>query len=339
MTERPTPEHPSTCPRPQLRPLDEQHLRRRLVEQGPFARLERVESIASTNAFLVQELARSGAAASGGGEPDAGWPHLSVLTAEEQTGGSGRLGRSWSSPKHASLSTSVVLRPALPPQELSWISLLAGVALTEVLREGHGIPARLKWPNDVHVEGRKISGILSVLAGGGPAAGGALVLGCGINVLLTEDQLPTPASTSLLLELRRLAGEDGLAGNGGHPRVGDDRPEVSAGAEQSGADLRTGLLASFLGRFAGILAVAEEKGSVDPLRPRITAVMDTIGQQVRVELPDGTARSGAAVGLDRDGALIVEVTHRRAAADQPWEEHPEGRRSFSAGDVVHLRRR
>lgn len=334
MTERATPASPSE--RPPRTPLDEGLLRQRLVDHGPYARLERVESIGSTNAFLVQELVRSGAADSGGGQPDAGWPHLSVLTAEEQTGGSGRLGRSWASPKHASLSTSVVLRPQLPAEDLAWLSLLAGVALTEVLRQEHGIPASLKWPNDVHVHGRKISGILSVLAGGGPAAGGALVLGCGINVLLEQEELPTPTSTSVLLELART------------------RPGRSLQGAGEGPDLRAGLLASFLERLAEILAAAEEAGSVAPLRPRITAVMDTVGQQVRVELPDGTARSGTAVGLDQDGSLIVEVTHRRPAADQPdqpgqpdrssaadqgWHEAAEGRRSFSAGDVVHLRRR
>ena len=162
-------------PAPHLQPLDEDHLRRRLVQQGPFARLERVESIGSTNAWLVEELSRSASAGTVGAE--SGWPHLSVLTAEEQTGGSGRLGRSWVSPRCSSLSTSIVLRPALSGQDLAWISLLAASALTEVLREDCGLEAQLKWPNDVHIHGRKISGILATLAAGGPDAGGALVLG------------------------------------------------------------------------------------------------------------------------------------------------------------------
>lgn len=306
-------------------PLDEDTLRRRLVEEGPYARLVRVESIGSTNAFLVGELS----------DPDAGsaWPHLSVLTAEEQTGGSGRLGRAWSSPRCSSLSASVVLRPALPAEDLAWISLLAGVALTEVLREDCRITAHLKWPNDVHVQGRKISGILSVLGGGGPAAGGALILGCGINVLLDEDELPTPTSTSVLLEKRRLADRQ-------RPRGDEDHPEAPVLPEEEELEsLRTDLLASFLERFADILAAAEDAGSVAPLLPRITAVMDTIGQEVRVELPGGGAKRGVAVGLEPDGALIVEVTDRRRGAEQLWEEAPEGRQSFSAGDVVHLRRR
>lgn len=311
-------------------PLDEDTLRRRLVEDGPYARLVRVESIGSTNAFLSGEL----------GEPGAGraWPHLSVLTAEEQTGGSGRLGRAWSSPRCSSLSSSVVLRPDLPVEDLVWVSLLAGVALAEVLREDHGITAHLKWPNDVHVEGRKISGILSVLGGGGPAAGGALILGCGINVLLDEDELPTPTSTSVLLEKRRLMKLRPAERQG--RRRAEDHPEAPVLPEEEGLDsLRTDLLASFLGRFADILAAAEESGSVAPLLPRITAVMDTIGQEVRVELPDGGAKRGVAVGLEPDGSLIVEVTDRRRGAEQLWEEAPEGRQSFSAGDVVHLRRR
>lgn len=328
MTDRQAPD-PQPCPAPQLRPLDEPHLQRRLVEQGPFSRLERVDSIASTNARLVQEL--SGAAGTAG----AGWPHLCVLTAEEQTGGSGRLGRSWASPRHSSLSTSVVLRPALPTQGLAWISLLAGTALTEVLREEYGLEAQLKWPNDVHIRGRKISGILAALAGGGPDAGGALILGCGINVLLTEDQLPTPNSTSVLLELQR-AQQEGQPPSTQQSQP-TQQPEQTQRAQRP--DLRTGLLAAFLERFAATLTEAETYGSAAPLCPRITAVMDTIGQEVRVELPGGSAEQGIALGLQPDGALLVEVTHRRREADGPWEEQAAEQRSFSVGDVVHLRRR
>lgn len=290
----------------QLRPLDEQSLRRRLVEQGPYAQLERVDTIGSTHLFLTEELSSPTAARR--------WPHLSVLTAEEQTGGLGRLARAWSSPKHSSLSTSVVLRPGLPQEELSWVSLLAGLALVETLQEECGLPASLKWPNDVHVEGRKISGILAGLGAGGPPAPGALVLGCGINVLLEQDQLPTGTSTSVLLERRRL------------------------GLTEAPEDLRTEILACFLERFAAVLGAAEGAGSAASMHPRIVAVMDTIGQEVRVELPDGGATRGIASGLGPDGALLVDLTHRRRSSEAPWDEVPAVRETFMAGDVVHLRR-
>ncbi|GAB3191538.1 biotin--[acetyl-CoA-carboxylase] ligase [Nesterenkonia suensis] len=311
-------------------PLDAARLREELVTAGPYAELRVVESVDSTNLQLTRAA----------GEPGftEAWPHLSVLTAEEQTGATGRLGRGWSSPPRTSLSTSVVLRPgrdgADPTRQLPWISLVAGFSLVETLRTELRIPARLKWPNDVHVEGRKISGILSVLAPIPAEAGGGVtvVLGVGVNVLLTREDLPTPASTSVMLELDRLRGADGGA---------DLRARVSA-------DLRTEVLISLLRRLAENLAELEQVAASgrpilgSGLARRVRESMDTLGQQVRVELPAGGAERGTAVGLEEDGSLLVEVTDRRTGAQERWTPVPgpaaERRRGFSAGDVVHLRR-
>ena len=308
--------------------LDEPRLIERLVSRGPYARLMRVETVASTNLELQRALT--------GGAEGGRWPHLSVLTAEEQTGALGRLSRSWSSPGGASLSTSVVLRPAWPAEMLSWLSLLAGRSLVRVLREDHGLPAALKWPNDVHVEGRKISGILALAVPPTPGEGEgrpAVVLGCGVNVLLTEEQLPTEASTSLLLERERTGRGRLIPGTG------------------EAAALRTDLLAGFLETFAEELSRTErEFAEAEPtvpassgaaalaLRDRIAEVMDTLGLEVRLELPDGGAVRGWATELTTEGSLVVEVTHRRAAAEERWSPHRSGRIEFSAGDVVHLRR-
>lgn len=288
-------------------PLDADLLRRQLVAQGPYSQLRVVETVDSTNLQLARASGEPGFAQA--------WPHLSVLTAEEQTGATGRLGRGWSSPPRTSLSTSVVLRPgrdgADPTAQLPWISLVAGLSLVEVLRERHGIPASLKWPNDVHVAGRKISGILAVLAPtpAGSPGGVTVVLGIGINVLLRAEELPTPTSTSVLLELDR-KGE----------RVG----------EADVAGLRTEVLVGLLERLAANLAELEAaaRGSVrdSALGARVQGAMDTLGQEVRVELPGGGSEYGRALGLEEDGSLQVE-----SRADGR-------RRAFSAGDVVHLRR-
>ncbi|WP_261624152.1 biotin--[acetyl-CoA-carboxylase] ligase [Nesterenkonia marinintestina] len=294
------------------RRLDEARLRCSLVDGGPFSRVERLDSVDSTNLFLQRA----------GADPDAfarEWPHLSVLTAEEQTAGRGRVDRTWTSPAGTALSTSVVLRPDWDPDHLRWASLLAALSLAEVLDEEYGIPARVKWPNDVHVADRKISGILA-LAVPGAAGRFAVVLGMGVNALLEQDRLPTETSTSVLLELRRLG---------------------SAGPE----DLRTELLIGVLGR------LAEHLGEVDRLSAsasgtplprtalgrRLLAMMDTVGRRVRVELPDGRARRGDAVGLGDDGAIIVEVAEERDRADGAWTRVDPVRQSFSAVDVVHLR--
>lgn len=296
--------------------LDEKLLQRRLIGTGLYASLTRVESTGSTNAELV-------AAAQ---SPDfaAQWPHLSVLTAEEQTGGRGRLGRTWSSPRGAALSTSILLRPTMPRSQWHWLSLAAGLALVRALN-AYKVPAALKWPNDVQVEGRKIAGLLAEVP---PTEPNSVIIGCGINVLLNQEQLPTASSTSLLLELDRL---------------GDDAPEPQTHAA---AQLRTQLLADWLEDFAGMVGQTQRDADISALRSSIIAAISTTGQQVRVELPDGTAARGRALGVAANGALEVEVTARRrtvldaeagGGAEQLWEKTPPARESYSAGDVVHLR--
>src|SRR5699024_7355687 len=191
------------------------------------------------------------------------WPHLAVLTAEEQTAGRGRLGRGWSSPKGSTLSTSILLRPELPQAQWQWLTLTAGLALVRTLRAAD-MPAALKWPNDVHVGGRKIAGLLAVVPPDDPSA---VIIGCGINVLLSSDQLPTPQSTSVLLERQRAG-----------------RP-VPAPASAEAGRLRTALLGDWLETFAQLLGTLRGAADAAPLRTEIIAAISTPGQQVRVELP------------------------------------------------------
>lgn len=347
-----------------LPPLDDALLARRLLRDagGSYARIERLESVGSTNQRLLDALAEESETRA----TTTAWPHLSVLTAEEQTGGRGRLGRSWSSPRGASLSTSIVLRPQLEPVHWGWLSMLAGRALVDTLRQDVGLDAEdqravLKWPNDVQVtqaEGpaKKISGILAAAAPAAPAAPqgsrtgpGAVVLGVGINVLLTADQLPIEAATSVLIELdRRRSGGRVVSAVGS--TVG---AAVEAGSDAGGEagemsrheaqQLRTDLLCCFLERFADLLGAVEEAARQAPatvsdvLIGMVAEVLTTLGQQVRVELPDGTAERGVARGLTSYGGLQVEVTARRAAPEQDWAPVTPVLRPFSAGDVTHLR--
>ncbi|GAA1809791.1 biotin--[acetyl-CoA-carboxylase] ligase [Nesterenkonia flava] len=317
-----------------LPPLDDLTLQQRLVDEGPVSRLVRVESIGSTTAELL-------AAAEGCISEEAfasAWPHFSVLTAEEQTGGRGRLGRAWSSPKGASLSTSIVLRPHLPRADWSWLTMAAACALVEELQQAYGVQAGLKWPNDVHIEGAKIAGLLAVMT---PRAD-AVILGCGINVLLEREELPTTTSTSLLLALREV--EAPVSQDG----PWEDETGVSSaerGSEWS--DLRTELLSGWLLRFHKLLAQSESAGGAGVIRDRVAGVLTTLGQYVRVELPDRTAVRGTAVALEESGALTVKIIERRSAALDPeagggeellWRPVAASYESFSAGDVVHLRR-
>ncbi len=156
--------------------LDRPPLRTPVTVGGGW-RVEVVPTTASTNADV--------AARARAGEP----PGL-VLVAEHQTAGRGRLTRSWNSPPRAGLLLSALL--TAPPSP--WVPLLAGVALARALRDTAGLEPRLKWPNDVLVDGRKIAGILAEVAAG------RVVLGIGLNVTTTAAELPPDrAATSVSL--------------------------------------------------------------------------------------------------------------------------------------------
>ncbi len=215
----------------------------------------------------------------------AGAPEGAVLVAEAQTGGHGRQGRTWLSPPRAGLTFSVLLRPAVPRAAWGWLSLLAGVSVAQTLSRVAEVEAVLKWPNDVLVgpDRGKAAGLLAQVAGD------AVVLGIGLNVSTRSAELPVEQATSLAL----------------------------AGA--SCADrlpLLVAMLRALAEDYHGWLAGAD-------VRSRYVAVCDTLGQQVKVVLPEG-AVSGAAVDVDAFGRLVL------ALADG-------SRRSVTAGDVAHLR--
>jgi BirA family transcriptional regulator, biotin operon repressor / biotin---[acetyl-CoA-carboxylase] ligase len=122
-----------------------------------FARLD------STNRYLIEEAAR-------------GAPAGTVAVADEQTEGRGRLGRSWLAPPGASLLVSVLLRPRLAPERLALLTMAAGLAAIDAVAAIGGFDARLKWPNDVVVDDKKLAGILA------EKVGDAVVIGMGLNV-------------------------------------------------------------------------------------------------------------------------------------------------------------
>jgi BirA family biotin operon repressor/biotin-[acetyl-CoA-carboxylase] ligase len=173
-------------------------LRRALEDRvGPWAApLEWRQTVVSTN-DLLKERARAGAM------------EWTTLLAETQTGGRGREGREWASPP-GGLYLSVLLRP--PDEGVGLVPLAAGVAVAEVAGE-HGVPAELKWPNDVLVEGRKLAGILTEASSGSQGVEWAVV-GLGMNVAVDLTALAAPAAdvaTSLHLEAGRTPAVDDVA--------------------------------------------------------------------------------------------------------------------------------
>lgn len=166
-------------PRP---PLDEDRLRRTLVDEGAFRQVDVVAETVSTNADLLADPTGD----------------RRVLLAEHQTSGRGRHSRSWTGVPGAQVLVSILLRlPGAEPSDLGWLPLLTGTAIVDAVRAVGGVDAELKWPNDVLVDGRKLAGILVEVVATAPVP--TVVIGIGLNVTLTEDDLPVPTATSLLL--------------------------------------------------------------------------------------------------------------------------------------------
>ena len=279
---------PDPFPRP---PLDTAVLRSALIRPGGmWERIEVVPRAGSTNT----ELAAQGRA---------GAPHGSVLVAEHQSAGRGRMGRGFTTPPRAALTLSLLLRPAVDPARLGWLSALMGVAAVGAVRRTTGIGAVLKWPNDLLVPADertvpeygdgKLAGILAeVDFSRGDAA---VVVGIGLNVSQTPDELPVDTAASL-------------------------RGEGAVHAD------RGALLTSLLGGFEELYTTweaahgdAERSGLAAAYRDACT----TLGRRVRVHLPGERTLEGVVTAIDAEGRLVVDG--------------PEGERTLSAGDVVHVR--
>jgi BirA family biotin operon repressor/biotin-[acetyl-CoA-carboxylase] ligase len=129
---------------------------------------------------------------------EAGDAEGTIAVAEEQSEGRGRLGRSWEAPAGSSILVSLVLVPPVEAPRLPELSLVAGGAVAQAIASVTGIQPAIKYPNDVLIEGRKVAGILA------ESSDGRVLLGIGVNVNQTEDELPVETQTeptSLRVEL------------------------------------------------------------------------------------------------------------------------------------------
>ncbi|MGC4886982.1 biotin--[acetyl-CoA-carboxylase] ligase [Micromonospora sp. DT227] len=278
-------------------PLSAARLRRALVApHGPWRRLELLVETGSTNADVV--------AAARAGEPEG-----LVVVAERQTAGRGRRGRVWQSPPRAGIAASVLLRPGeadaergwspVPATGYGWLPLLAGVALAESVRLLAELDARLKWPNDLLVDGAKCAGVLAEAVPGDGAVPPAIVVGVGLNVTLRAAELPENP-TGLPATSLQLAGA-----------TATDRDPLLRALLRS--------LADWYARWRDAGGDAEASG----LRDEYLAGCATIGRRVRVLLPDGREVHGTATGVDPDGQLLVDASGDTLR--------------LAAGDVLHLR--
>jgi BirA family biotin operon repressor/biotin-[acetyl-CoA-carboxylase] ligase len=207
-----------------------------------------------------------------------GAPEGTCVVADEQTHGRGRLDRTWVSPPGAGLWTSVLVRPGDQPVErLALLSLVAGLAASDALAESCKVRAELKWPNDVVVVAaacgggdgggyRKLGGILSHAV-----STDAVVIGIGINVSMTGEELPVKQASSVFLE-------------GGIPD-------------------RAGLLVALLGSLR--VRLAQWRAGDEQLMVDYRHRCRTIGRLVDVDLPNGQKLSGIVAGVDDSGHLLV----------------------------------
>ena len=195
---------------------------------------------------------------------DTSLPEGALVVADHQTAGRGRLGRSWEAPAGAALLFSVLLKPPLEPPAPQ-LSLVAGIAVADALERTLGLSVQLKWPNDVMLRRMKIAGCLA------EARDGAVVLGIGVNVSQTAEQLPENAGS-----IRSLTGRTA------------DREELLS---MLLGDLEHRYTAWLAG---GLDAVYEGLGPRDFLR----------GRQVTVN-----GVSGVVTMIDREGRLEIAQGH------------------------------
>jgi BirA family biotin operon repressor/biotin-[acetyl-CoA-carboxylase] ligase len=222
-----------------------------------------VPEIGSTNAALAAAAADAA-------------PEGSVLVAEHQIAGRGRLDRVWTSPPRAGLTVSVLLRPDVPAARRGWLPLLTGVALAEAVGEVTGVRSSLKWPNDLlAVDGRKLAGILAetVTSSATPMA---VVVGVGLNVSTTAAELPDTGTS-----LSRVLGS-----------TVDRAPVLLA------------FLRAVERRYRGWTEVLGDPVS-SGLAQDYLSWSSTVGTEVAVSLPDGSTLTGTAQGIDWDGRLVV----------------------------------
>lgn len=222
-----------------------------------------MEQVDSTNALAHQLVAK-------------GEAQGTLIVAEEQLAGRGRMGRSWHSPPGKGIWMSFILRPDIPLLFTPQLTLLTAVAVCRAIRAVCSVEAGIKWPNDILIGGRKVCGILLETS----AEEDRLlhvVAGIGVSVNLTEDDYPPELrsiATSLLIE--------------------SGRP-VS----------REELLCRILQEWESLFAMYRAEG-FSPVRSLWEALSVTLHRSVRSETPQGVIE-GTALSLDESGALIVQT--------------------------------
>ncbi len=223
------------------------------------------ETIDSTNVACAA-LAQEGAA------------HGTLVAANEQTAGRGRRGRSWESPGGNQLYFSLLLRPDLAPEKAPMLTLVMALAVAEAVRETTGLPAEIKWPNDLVVQGKKVCGILTEMRLDNTRKHGidSVIVGVGVNV----------GARDFAAELADKA--------------------TSLEQECGTAQDRGVLLGAILQAFERLYAAFVAAGDLSALQEQYNAYLVNLGRDVTVLDPQGTY-NGIAEGITTTGELLVRL--------------------------------
>ncbi|HJF33307.1 MAG TPA: biotin--[acetyl-CoA-carboxylase] ligase [Sporosarcina psychrophila] len=199
-----------------------------------------------------------------------------VIIAEEQTAGRGRMARPWSSSAGKGVWMSVIIRPALTPQQAPQMTLVAAVAVTRAIQELTGIDPDIKWPNDILVKGKKVTGILTELQAD-PDQVKAVILGIGMNVNQDETDFPEELN-GIAASLKMLTGKQ------------VDRAQ---------------LIAKTLG-FLEIYTDLYVKHGFGPIKLLWEGYSNTTGKRIRAVMLNETIE-GIALGISVEGVLELKL--------------------------------
>ncbi|MEW8971636.1 MAG: biotin--[acetyl-CoA-carboxylase] ligase [Mesobacillus sp.] len=200
-----------------------------------------------------------------------------VVIAEEQTAGRGRMDRKWHSPKYSGIWMSLILRPKIPIPKAPQLTLITAVGVVQAIEEVTGLHPEIKWPNDILINGKKITGILTELQAESDRIN-SIIIGIGINVNTDIEDFPE-----------------------------EIRPFASSLAIESGKMIdREKLIRSILEKLEKLYLLYLEKGFF-PIKLMWESYAISIGKQITARTITGEIK-GKATGITEDGVLLIEDT-------------------------------
>ncbi|MBN6888447.1 BirA family transcriptional regulator, biotin operon repressor / biotin---[acetyl-CoA-carboxylase] ligase [Cytobacillus horneckiae] len=241
-----------------------------------FGRSIHYEEVVETTQKVAHRLANEGA------------KEGTIVVAEEQSNGRGRMDRKWVSPKYTGIWLSIILRPNLPPHKAPQLTLIAAVSVVQAIEEVTGLSPEIKWPNDVLLNGKKITGILTEMQADADRIA-SIIMGIGINVNQSKEDYP--------------------------PELQDKA--TSLAIEKGQKISRAELIQALLLKLENLYKIYIEKG-FHPIKLLWESYAVSIGKYITARTLTG-AIAGKAIGITDEGVLLLEdgegKTHHIYSAD------------------------